>query len=87
MQDGGSLSPGQLLLAYPPFITSESAAGNVALGSVPAEEVISFHQDLARQLRELPDGAKLEIRIRPPNTHKAPDVKREKNDHQVTPAE
>jgi hypothetical protein len=67
MQDGGSLLPGQLLLSYPPFITSESADGNVSLSSVPAEEAISFHQDLARQLRGTPDGAKIEIRIRPPN--------------------
>jgi hypothetical protein len=45
-EDGGSLAPGQLLLAHPPFATKEAAAG-VRLGAVPAAEALDFHAQLA----------------------------------------
>ncbi len=67
MEDGGRIRPGQLLVAYPPFMFAESGEG-VALEAVAADEAIRFHSDLARQMRGVPDGTKVEVRVRPPNT-------------------
>ena len=67
MQEGGRLSPGQILVAYPPFIAAESAEGQCALRAVAADDAIRFHRDLARELRDVPDGAKMVIRVRPPH--------------------
>jgi hypothetical protein len=58
----GDLKPGQLLLAYPPFCVGESDQ-NVELSKVPAQEAISFHAMLARQLQDLPEGAKVKFNI------------------------
>ncbi|HZO85002.1 MAG TPA: hypothetical protein VFC26_07305, partial [Verrucomicrobiae bacterium] len=55
------LQPGELLLAYPPFCFQESGA-NASLKPVPAGEVISFHADLARQIRDVPDGGQVQIK-------------------------
>lgn len=49
MSEGGSLAPGQLLNAYPPFSTKEAAAG-VRLAPVPALEQLDFLAELARQI-------------------------------------
>jgi hypothetical protein len=49
------LQPGQLLHAYPPFCSRESAAG-VSLRAIDASEIIRLHADMARQLRDVPDG-------------------------------
>ena len=48
LNEGTALEPGQLILAYPPFCTEEAAEG-VSLRAVPAEELLSFHADLAAQ--------------------------------------
>jgi hypothetical protein len=55
------MQPGQLLLAYPPFVL-QSGAG-ASLKAVPAGEVILFHADLARQIRDVPDGGQVEFKI------------------------
>ena len=57
-----SLMPGELLLAYPPFVVREAGAG-VSLKAIPANQVILFHADLARQIKNLPDGASIEITL------------------------
>jgi hypothetical protein len=57
------MQPGQLLHAYPPFCFRESGAG-ASLRPVPASEVIRFHADLARQLREVPDGGQVEFKLK-----------------------
>ncbi len=54
--EGGRLEPGQLLSVYPPFVFEESAKG-VSLKAVPTLERRRYLSDLARQLRDVPDGA------------------------------
>lgn len=60
--EGGCLEPGQLLSAFPPFITQESGRG-VSLRAIPTLERIRFLADLARQLRDVPDGGHVEVQI------------------------
>ena len=57
------MQPGQLLHAFPPFCFRESGAG-ASLAPLPASEVILFHADLARQIRDVPDGGKVEFKLR-----------------------
>lgn len=59
---GHGVQPGQLLLAFPPFVSQESSAGT-SLKALSAGEVIEFHADLARQIRDLPDGGRVEIKV------------------------
>src|SRR5687768_17780187 len=58
----GQLEPGQLLLAYPPFCFEE-AGTNIEFTPLPASEVIKFHAQLAAQLKDVPEGAKIEFKI------------------------
>jgi len=59
---GNRMQPGHLLHAYPPFCLRESGAG-ASLAPLPASEVILFHADLARQIRDIPDGGKVEFKL------------------------
>jgi hypothetical protein len=59
---GYTMQPGQLLLAYPPFVFQESGSG-ASLKPVHAAEVILFHADLARQIRDVPDGQSVKFKI------------------------
>ena len=61
-QESGSLEPGQLIHAFPPFSTKEGGAES-SLRAVPALEVHRWHAELARVLGSLHDGEKLEIRL------------------------
>lgn len=61
-QESGSLEPGQLIHAYPPFSTEEGGAGS-SLKAVPALELHQWHAELARIIGPLQDGQKLEIRV------------------------
>jgi hypothetical protein len=54
------MQPGQLLHAFPPFCMS---GGDTSLKPLPASEVILFHADLARQIRDVPNGGKVEFKI------------------------
>jgi len=56
------LEPGRALHAYPPFCTAEAADG-VSLRDIPIDELIEFHADFARQIRDLPDGGKLTVEL------------------------
>ena len=58
--EGGSLEPGQLLSAYPPFCTREAASG-VSLKAVPAAERIAFLAHFAAQITNMTDGQKVAI--------------------------
>jgi hypothetical protein len=49
--EGGSLEPGQLLAAFPPFVAQETAEG-VELKAVPAAERYAFLAELAATLAE-----------------------------------
>jgi len=57
-----TMQPGQLLLAHPPFCLQGSGAG-AALRPVPASEVILFHADIARQIRDVPDGGQVVLKF------------------------
>ncbi len=59
--EGGVLEPGQLLSVMPPFVFSESADG-VSVRAIPAAQRLSFLSKLARQIRDLPDGAQIAIK-------------------------
>lgn len=60
--DGGSVEPGQLLAAYPPFCTKEAANG-VSLAAIATEERRHLLAVFAAQLREVPEGGEIIIRI------------------------
>lgn len=57
-REGGELKPGELLSVYPPFCTKEAARG-VSLKAIPALERIAFLADFAKQISDVPDGAKV----------------------------
>lgn len=59
---GRKLEPGTLLHAYPPFCTDEARDG-VSFKDVPADELIDFHADFARQIRKVPEGGKISIEL------------------------
>ena len=56
LDEGGTLEPGQLIHAYPPFCTVESGKG-VSLRAVSALELIRSHAHVAAQLP--PDGSRI----------------------------
>lgn len=58
-----SMQPGQLMLAFPPFVLKESG-GSASLKPAPACDVISFHADLARQIQDVPDGGQIVLKIK-----------------------
>jgi len=57
-----TIQPGELVLAYPPFCMKESGKG-ASLRSIPSRRVILFHADLAEQIRNVPDGGQIEIKV------------------------
>jgi hypothetical protein len=59
---GVTLAPGQLGLAYPPLCTAQAQAG-IAVKGVPTEQVIAFHGQIAAQVRDLPPGATLQVKL------------------------
>jgi hypothetical protein len=56
------MEPGRLLWAFPPFCFEESGAG-ASLAPLPASEVILLHADLAKQIRDVPDGGEVEFKL------------------------
>lgn len=56
------LAPGRLLHAYPPFCTAEAADG-VSFRDVPTDELIAFHIDFSRQIRDVPEGAQISVKL------------------------
>ncbi|HEV2913734.1 MAG TPA: hypothetical protein VGX92_10690 [Pyrinomonadaceae bacterium] len=62
MGDGGKLKMGQLLSVYPPFIARESADG-VSFKAVSMFDRLGFLADFARQIAEIPEGTKIEIKV------------------------
>jgi hypothetical protein len=61
-RDGGTLEPGQLLAAYPPFCTEEAADG-VDLAAISADERRRFLADFAAQIRDVPEGGKIVVTL------------------------
>ena len=62
--EGGRLEPGQLLSVYPPFCCTESGNGPVSLRAVAVLDRLGFLADFARQIASVPDGDRIEFRIR-----------------------
>lgn len=58
--DGGELAPGQLLSVYPPFVLQQ-ATHPYSLRAVPTRERLLFLSDLARHLRDIPDGTPIRL--------------------------
>jgi hypothetical protein len=61
-RDGGALEPGQLLAAYPPFCTEQSADG-VHLAAISADERRRLLADFAEQIHDVPDGGKIVFKL------------------------
>lgn len=57
---GGNLEPGQLLSVIPPFVFKESATG-VTYRAVTVLDRLKFLSHLARELRDVPDGATVHL--------------------------
>ena len=57
------LQPDQLLAAWPPFCVEEAEAGQT-FSAVPAEERHKSLAELAAKIRDLPDGATLDISVK-----------------------
>ena len=60
--EGGRLTPGQLLAAYPPFFIQEASQG-VTLRAISTEDRRSFLADMAKQVRDVPDGATVQFEV------------------------
>jgi hypothetical protein len=61
--EGGKLEPGQLLSAMPPFCLAESGEG-VSLRAISGDDRRRFLADLARQIRDVPDGGKIVFKFK-----------------------
>jgi len=61
-EEGGVLSPGQLLNVDPPLCTAEASNG-VSLAAVPTLERLAFLADLAEKLETVEDGQQIEIDV------------------------
>ncbi len=59
---GETLRPGELLMEWPPFVVSESRKG-VSLRRIPVQERLEFLADIAKQLRGVADGTRVEFKI------------------------
>ena len=57
-----ALQPGQLLLASPPFCFQESESG-ASLRPKPAGEVIRLHADLAKRIKDVPEGGEIDFKF------------------------
>jgi hypothetical protein len=60
-REGGILAPGQSLSVYPPFIAKSETPR--FLRAVSSLEHISWLADFARQIRTIPDGTSVKIRV------------------------
>ena len=49
-------------MEWPPFVVSESRKG-VSLRRIPAQERLEFLADIAKQLRGVADGTRVEFKI------------------------
>jgi hypothetical protein len=63
LEAGRALAPGQLLSAYPPFCVTQSAQG-VDLKAQDWLERRMFLAEIARQIRGLPEGAEVRLKVR-----------------------
>ena len=59
---GHPLEPGELLMANPPFCFEESEGG-VDLKPRPAAQVIRLHADLAKKIKDAPEGGDIDFKV------------------------
>jgi hypothetical protein len=66
-EEGGKLTPGQLLNVIPPFILKESEKG-VLMRAIPVSDQIKFLADFASQIAGAGDGTEvtLKVVVKPP---------------------
>lgn len=63
-RDGGRLAPGELLSVYPPLVVqTDDAMGGYSCRAVPAADRLRFLANLAAQIRDLPGGASIVLRV------------------------
>ncbi|MEO8200405.1 MAG: SMI1/KNR4 family protein [Gemmatimonadota bacterium] len=58
----GQLEPGKLLIAYPPFVL-DTGTDTRSIRPIDALEARQYLAEFARQLRDIPDGGQLNIRV------------------------
>jgi hypothetical protein len=65
-RDVAALAAGEGITCYPPLWSAEAHHGTVAVRRTPASltELVSLHQESARQLADLPNGSRVMIRIK-----------------------
>jgi hypothetical protein len=63
-QEGGTLQPGEVLQAYPPFCTEEARSG-VSLKAVPVGEALAFLSEFSRQLSGVTSGQSIRVKVVP----------------------
>jgi hypothetical protein len=61
-QEGGTLEPGQLLAAFPPYCTEEAAEG-LDLAAISAGDRRRFLAYFAAQIRDVPEGGRIGIQF------------------------
>jgi len=59
---GGKLTPGQLLSVYPPFLI-DTGKSERSYAAVPAIQVLTSLGRFASEVRDLPDGTKVKIKV------------------------
>lgn len=59
---GHELEPGRLWFAFPPFVIDSGPKGP-SLKACAVGEVIRFHADFARKIRNIPDGGQIEFQV------------------------
>ena len=63
-RSGLDLAPGELLSVYPPFVMRADGARR-SYRAIPAADRMEFLAGLAAQLRALPDGTAVDLRVLP----------------------
>lgn len=56
-----AISPGNLLMAFPPFCFKEASSASIK--EISMDEVHAFHAEIASKIRNLGDGEKIELRF------------------------
>ena len=63
-EQGGDLKPGQLLSVYPPLVVNHG--GEYSYRAVSATDRLVALAGFAAQIRDLPDGAAITVKVQPP---------------------
>lgn len=62
--DAAATQPASLLACYPPLFAAEARHGGASSRKpAPWQEVLGFHDDMARQLEDVPDGGQVAVAV------------------------